>query len=92
MTEQIAHARRYEDLPASEWTEAEATFHLEGTFDRCCRMWPAIMDTYVVQIAEVPAAARKELMRRALRETVAQRYADSSRKKLVYKFAPKGAA
>lgn len=70
----MSQPRRYQDLPTSEWTDEEAEHHLEGTFDRCCRMWPAIMDTYVLQLAETPAAGRKELMRRALRETVLKRF------------------
>jgi len=64
----------YEELPVSEWTDDEAMHHLTGTFDRTCCMWPEVMEPYVVQIAELPAEGHKELMRRALRETVTSRY------------------
>jgi hypothetical protein len=60
----------YADLPTSEWTDAEAFDHLNGTFDRACRAWPDLMEPYVVDLADAPEDQHKEIMRRGLRETI----------------------
>lgn len=63
----------YEDLTPSAWTPEEAEHHLRGTFAMACKGWPDIMEPYMTRMkgAEDPVAH----MRRALRETVQQRYA-----------------
>lgn len=68
----IRHA--YEDTPIAQWSEEEVMHHLTDTFDRACRMWPDIMEPYVVDLADAPADHHKEIMRRGLRDTVKYRY------------------
>lgn len=64
----------YEQLKVSEWTVEEAFDHLTRTFDRECKIHPAIMEPYMIQLAGEPSEGQTQIMRRALRETVSKRY------------------
>lgn len=62
---------KYADLPTSDWTDEEAMHHLNGTFDRACRSWPDLMESYVIELAD--SDNPKGVMRRGLRETIGRR-------------------
>lgn len=65
---------RYEELKPALWTPEEAKHHLTGTFDQAVRLWPDLMDPYVVLLIEASPDQEVDIMRRALRETVLRRY------------------
>jgi hypothetical protein len=58
-----------------DWTEELTYRHLRETFDINCRMFPDIMDRYVAQLEADDRKINIEVMRRALRETIKQRWA-----------------
>lgn len=65
---------RYEELHPAEWTEEEAYQHLSKTFDHACEGWPDVMEPYLSPLVEAKNdVERKDIMRRALRETIGKR-------------------
>jgi len=67
--------RSFADRPVLSWTPAQALQHLRGTFDLAVRDHADLMEPFVVMLVEAAGdAARVDIMRSALRQTVAGRY------------------
>jgi hypothetical protein len=62
-------------LPVSLWSAEETLAHLTATFDQAVREHPELLEQYVVMLADADEAVDKlAIMRRGLRETVAERF------------------
>lgn len=69
----------YTALPTAGWTPEEAAHHLAGTFDTACKIWPDIMEPYVVRMAEADEEMKIEIIRHGLRDTVKTRFPDAQK-------------
>lgn len=64
-------------MTPSQWTPAEAFQHLQQTFNHAAKHWPDVMERYIVLLAEeLDQSQQTQIMRMALRDTVAQRYGE----------------
>lgn len=62
-------------FPASVWTPEAIYAHLSETFTLVGKQFPSLLEPYEILLADAhDDAARVEIMRRGLRETIRQRY------------------
>lgn len=66
-------------IPVWQWTEEDAHFHLQATFNAACRAFPDLMERYVVVLGDAfERRAEMQVMQTALRETVSLAERDRS--------------
>lgn len=64
-----------DNLPVSTWSQEEAFRHLLDTFHRNVRMFPEIMERFVIAVAETDDKTEQAaIMRNALASTIKQRF------------------
>jgi hypothetical protein len=73
-TERIQKGRDLEQTPTAKWTPGQAYAHLRLSFDLACKQHPDVMEPWASRYDGCANREEQtELMRRALRETLASR-------------------
>jgi len=63
------------DRSPAAWTHEAIKAHLSETFSIAAKQFPALLEPYEILLADAhDDAARVEIMRRGLRETIKERY------------------
>jgi hypothetical protein len=72
-----------DSIPIHQWTEEESYWHCRSVFDHAAKMFPELMEPYVILLGELSEQnwqTEKSIMWRGLRETLKQRFPAELRK------------